>query len=197
MADPITIEVYRNKNAEDFTSELKKKDSKLNSGSAAAECAAFAASLAQRAVSIISESDDSEEIRYIDRNTEILRNYMVHLIDEDVKCRGPMRRALKEGGPNEIEAARHPAAAICGELINMMVQLFDFLKVLKSRSDEKSLVFIRQSAYFAFCAMNVSRDYILDLVSDSADETFRFVTERENEITFDNCAKVFNDIISK
>ena len=194
MAEPISIDIFRNKDSEEFTSALEKTDSKLYPGSAAAQCAASAAAVANRAAVLVSEVNSSDEIDYIIRNTEILRNYMVHLIDEDIKCKGPMRRALKEGGENEIEAARHPACAICGEIINMMVHLFDFLSALKPFASGECLVFIRQSAYFAYCAMCVAREYVLDLASSSADETFRFVTVRENEITFENCEKIFSEI---
>lgn len=196
MAESINIDVFRNKTADEFTAALKDPNSKLNSGSAAAESASFAAALANRATGLILTNTDSDELQYIFRNTEVIRNYMVHLIDEDVKCKGPMRRALKEGGKDEIEAARHPACAICGEIINMMVQLFDFLKALKRYSDAESCVYLRQSAYFAFCSMSVARDYILYIVSDSSDETFRYVSRRENEITFEECRKVYLEVIS-
>ena len=65
---------------------------------------------------------------YILRNGEILRSYMVHLIDEDVKSRGPLNRALKEGEPRAIEAARQPASAIPAEIVNMMGKLLPLAK---------------------------------------------------------------------
>ena len=72
--------------------------------------AAEAAAFLQRAASLLSAKEPGDErLEYLVRNCGILREYMVRLIDEDVKCRGPLRRALKEGDERTIEAARQPA----------------------------------------------------------------------------------------
>ena len=94
MADKLIIEIFREKNAEEFTKALAAPDSRLETGSAAAMTAAVAMSLAARAAAACDQS--GEKAQYIARNIETLRGYMVHLIDEDVKSRGPLRRAVKE-----------------------------------------------------------------------------------------------------
>ena len=113
MAEAIKIEIFKQKNADELTKALSEPDSRMETGGAAAVTAALAASLLERAAAITKKTaGENERVDYILRNAEILRGYMVHLIDEDVKSRHPLRRALKEGGEQEIEAARQPAVAI-------------------------------------------------------------------------------------
>ena len=126
MAETIKIEIYRQKNAEDFTAVLADPDSRLETGSGAAATAAVASAFLCRAAGLTARTaGENERVAYIARNAEILRKYMVHLIDEDVHSRGPLRRAMNEGGAQEIEAARQPAVSIAREIVNMMGQLID------------------------------------------------------------------------
>ena len=114
MAESIKIEIFRKKDAEDFTKALADPDSRAQTGSGAAMTAAVASALLERAAKLTREElPEHERVNYIVRNAEILRNYMVNLIDEDVKARGPYRRAIKEGDPRKIEAATHTAGAVC------------------------------------------------------------------------------------
>ena len=124
---------------------------------------------------------------YIVRNGEILRKYMVRLIDEDVKARGPLKRALREGGAYEIEASRQPAVAICGEIINMMHQALELAQELSSVCPKSALHHLGESAELAMAAIRSARLYILDMAEKSTDETYRFVVRRENEITLEQC----------
>ena len=132
MAEGIKIEIFRMKNAEDFTRSLADPASRMETGSGSAMTAAVAAALLGRAAAMTAEQvQGNERVDYILRNAEILRGYMVHLIDEDVKSRGPLKRAMKEGGEREIEAARQPAIAIPGEIINMMGQMLELADELR------------------------------------------------------------------
>ena len=111
MADnekKITIEIFRKKLPDDLTKSLADPDSRCDVGSAAALTAASAAALLARAAARTpAEGESGERVAYIARNAEILRAYMIHLIDEDVKSRGPLRRAVKEGSSRQTSS---PAA---------------------------------------------------------------------------------------
>ena len=113
MAESIKIEIFRKKDAEDFTRALSDPESRTAVGSGAAMTAAVAAAWLHRAAALCAqETPGDERLEWLVRNSETLRTYMVQLIDEDVKCRGPLRRARKEGDARAIEAAHQPAAAI-------------------------------------------------------------------------------------
>lgn len=194
MAEKLVIDIWKKKNAEEFTKALAEADSRLEVGSAAALTAAMAAALAERALSSCEKNERSE---YLQRNIEILRTYMIHLIDEDVKSRGPLRQAMKAGEALKIEAARETAVCIPAEIINMTAQLMDFLAELTELCPSKERAYLSEAAHLAMGAAESCRVYILNLADQSSDDTYRFVTRRENEITFEKLHGVFENILKK
>ena len=188
MAEGIKIEIFKQKNADELTKALSDPDSRMETGGAAAVTAALAASLLERAAAITKKTaGENERVDYILRNAEILRGYMIHLIDEDVKSRHPLRRALKEGGEQEIEAARQPAVAIPAEVINMMGQMLELAKELCALCPKDAVHWLGECAELAMAAIRSARLYILDMSDKCSDETYRFVVRRENEITLSAC----------
>ena len=192
MAETLKIEIYRKKDAEDFTKSLAEPSSRLDTGGAAAACAALAASLLARAAALTAEQGVSgERLDYLLRNTEILRGYMVRLIDEDVKCRGPLRRAIKENDPQRIEAGRETATAICTEIVGMMLKDLELAGELAGLAVSDAKHYIHESGLLALSAVRTAMSYILHLSASSTDETYRFVTRRENEITLQQAEELF------
>lgn len=197
MADKLIIEVYKNKNAEDFTKALSAPDSKMNVGSAAAYTAACAAALLSRAAAMTAAETKGERVDYIVRNSETLRAYMVHLIDEDVKCRGPLAKATKEGDPRKIEAARQPAAAITSEIVNMMGQGLGLMRELCELCQPDAVPLIGEGAELAMASVKSCMIYMIALADKCTDETYRFVTRRENELTLAACSETYSAIAEK
>ena len=201
MAEPtIKIDIFRKKTVEEFSSLLADPESRLDSGSAAASVAAVAASLLERAARQIAaeHADDKNESQldwYI-RNAEILRNYMVNLIDEDVKCRGPLRRALKEGDDRKIEASRQAAVSICLEIVNMMGKCLEMSEGLLPFAASRSSSYVVECAELAYSASLAAGNYILEMSCLSPDETYRYVMKRENELTMQQQKERMNYILS-
>ena len=201
MAEPtIKIDIFRKKTVEEFSSLLADPESRLDSGSAAASVAAVAASLLERAARQIAaeHADDKNESQldwYI-RNAEILRNYMVNLIDEDVKCRGPLRRALKEGDDRKIEASRQAAVSICLEIVNMMGKCLEMSEGLLPFAASRSASYVVECAELAYGASLAAGNYILEMSRLSPDETYRYVMKRENELTMQQQKERMNYILS-
>lgn len=195
MAEKILIEVYKTKNNDELTQILSDPDSRLETGSGAAITASVAAAFLCRAVKLAErEVESGERLAYLARNAETLRKYMVHLIDEDVKCRGPLRRAMQEGGAREVEAARHPAVSICEEIVNMMSQCLDMLLEVTALCPEAAHHYVLAGADCAMAAIKSAIRYILDMSGKCSEETYRFVTRRENEITLERCQTVYEQI---
>ena len=198
MSDKLVIEIWKKKDPDEITKELASPQSRLEIGSASAITAAAAAALVERAASVCCENNASDErLAYILKNAEIIRGYMVHLIDEDVKSRGPMRRALKEGDERKIDATRQSAVCIDSEIINMMVQLMDFAGELADVCPKDKLHWLGEAAHLIMGAVESARIFIVNMADGSSDDTYRYVTRRENEITIDSLHKVFNGIIEK
>ena len=197
MAESIKIEIYREKNAGEFTAALADPDSRLETGSGTAMTAAVAAAFLCRAAALTARSlPDNGRVDYIARNAEKLRKYMVHLIDEDVRSRAPLRRAMKEGGAFEIEAASEPALCISREIVNMMGQLVELAKELAAFCPREGLHFLTACAELALASMRASRHYIVDMADRSTDETFRYVNRRENEIMIDAAAASAEELLA-
>lgn len=197
MADKIVIEIYKTKNATDFTKALSDPDSKLEVGSAAAYNAACAAALLARAAAITAREQNNERVDYILRNAEKLREYMVHLIDEDVKSRGPLSKALKEGDARSIEAARQPAGCISSEIVNMMGQCLQLMQELSSICPPCAVEYLGEGAELAMGSIKSCMIYLVSMADKCSDETYRFVTRRENELSLAQCNEAFNAIIEK
>lgn len=194
----IIIEVYREKKPEEFTAFLADKDSRVETGSASAMTAAQAAALSAKAAAYVTEAQpENERAAYIARNLEILRTYMIKLIDEDVKCRAPLRKAFQVGDARAVEACRHTACAINEEIIGMMTQLIDFNNELIELAPEEAAHYVGESTVLAKAAMEISRLFIFNMVKPCKDETYKFVTHRENEITFENFGKTADSILEK
>ena len=197
MAEKIVIDIYRKKPLDELTEILSRPDSKLETGSSSAAVATMAAALLVRGASLLSERGvTGERIDYIIRNSEKLRDYMYYLIDEDVKCRGPIKKALAEDDPVHIEACIQPATAICSEIIGMMLNLLNLAAELCSLGGENLPHYIFEASDYAMSSIRSSASYILSMISLSTDDTYIYVTKRENEITYKEAEKAYNTVRS-
>lgn len=194
MADyKIKMEFYRNKSIEDLSKLLADPDEKADTGSAAASVAAISAGLLHRAALIVSRMSanrteaEKKRIDWLVRNTEILRSYMISLVDEDIRCRGPLRKALTDGDAHKIEAARQIAVNICAEVVHMADSGLEMAEELLRYADKSdAMPYILESAELICSAAESSVPFILWMGSFSSDETYRFVLRRENELNMQN-----------
>ena len=187
MPDKLKIEILKNDTVDALTSKISTPEARPEAGSAAAASASFASALLERAAKEIARNvesgEQSEKLDWYVRNAEILRDYMVRLIDEDVKCRGPLRRALKEGDDRRIEAARQTATSICLEIVNMMGKALEMADELLAFADRNAKFHLVECADLAYGASLAAGRYILYLSGMSCDDTYRYVMCRENELT--------------
>ena len=198
MAEKFIIEIYRTKNPDELTKLIADPESKLDTGSGAALNMAVAAAFLSRAAAVcFKEGRSGERLDYIVRNAETLRNYMVYLIDEDVKCKNPMRQAVKNGEEENFEACRRPAVSICEEIVNMVGSGLDLALELCDYCSKDGRIYVEQYVHTAMAAAKTAISYILSLSSKSVDETYRYVTRRENEMTMEQYEKLSGDIFSK
>lgn len=198
MSEKIVIEIYKNKNADELSRIIAEPESRLEAGSAAAATASYAAGLFCRAAALTArEIKNDVRLDYIVRNAETIRGYMVYLIDEDVKCRSPLRKALKEGDAQVIEAARQPASCISAEIINMMGQCLELMAELSDICPAEAVEYLGEAAHLAMGAISACRVYVVNLADKCSDETYRFVTRRENEISLAACKASYEKILSR
>lgn len=198
MAEKIVIDIFRKKDLEQLSQALASTDSKLETGSAAAAVAAVSMSLLCRAASVTAKTlENNERLAYICRNAEILRTYMLHLVDEDVKSRGPLNRAIREGDTRAMEAARQPAVSISAEIVNMMGKGLELLQELSELCPKAAMHYLAESAELAMAAAKAAKHYIVDMSSYCSDETYRYVTRRENEMLLAGFEPMAEAVIEK
>ena len=181
----LIIEIFRKKEPEELTAALADPAGKLDIGSAAALCAADGCAMALRAARITAASVESERVAYIVRNLDKLRSYFVYLIDEDVKGRNIMKRAIKEGDEQKVEAARQPAAAISDEVICQAINVIDLLDELAQLAPSSCATYLGSAAELLLAGIRSARLAVLQLAAGSSDETYRYIVRRENEIRLD------------
>lgn len=198
MAEKFKIDIFRLKTADEFIKLLSDPESRLETGSAAAVAAGEASALLMRAAAIASAAEpEDERLQYILKNAGILRDYMINLIDEDVKARAPLNRALRGGDAREIEASRHPATAICAEIISMMCRCIELLTELTERCPKEALHYLGSAAELAAGAMKSARMYVVNMADKCSDDTYRYITRRENELTFEQYLPMAQSVADK
>ena len=198
MAEKIAIEIYRKKDAEDFTAALADPESRMKLGSGAAMTAAVASADLERAAAILAKEDvENQRLAYVLRNAGILRDYMVRLIDEDVKAHGPLRRAMKEQEPRAIEAARQTAIAICSEVAAMMGKALEFIEELAGTKNAEAACYLAGAMDSAMGAVRSAMRYKEYFASLSSDETYRYIISRENELTLSSYEELCRNISAK
>ena len=180
MADKIVIEIFRKKEPEELTAAFADPESKTDIASSAALTAANACAMGLRAARLA--RGDEERLDYLRRNLDKLRSYMVYLIDEDLKGRSIMKRAQKDGAPEKVEAALHSLCAISDEIINQMCNVLDLLLELSEMDLSESAPYLGSAVHDAMAALQSARLFVLKAVSVSIEDTYRYITRRENEI---------------
>ena len=198
MERTLNITIYKNLSIDELTKSITDPENKAEAGSAAATTASLAVALLARVsqYEFAQIKDPDDKLDWFVRNSEILRDYMVHLIDEDVRCRGPLRRALKEGDDRKIEASRQAAVSICLEIVNMMGKALEMAEGLLSYVQAESYAWLEESVILAYAASSAASRFILHMVSLSPDETYRYVMKRENEITMQEQKSMHDRILS-
>ena len=201
MAEKIILkaERYKNYNMDELTSKLSETSSKAEAGTVAAASAALACALALKAANALQASEpENERLIYIVRNTDKLRTYMSALMDQDIRCRAPMNKAIKENRPQEeLDACLHPASEITEEIIGMMVVLMDFLKEMSEKVSSSVAVALKASAEAAMSAARICGVWFDYLAGLSTDETFSFVIRREYELTYKQLEEKYDAILEK
>lgn len=194
----LKIEIFRKKTMEDFSAALADPESRLDCGSGAAAVGSMAAALLSRAAKRIPLTEENrEQMDWYLRNTEIVRSYMVNLIDEDVKCRAPLRRALKEGDGRKIEASRQAAVSICLETVNMMGKCLELSEGLSAFAEAEQSAWLKEGAELAYGASLAAGNFVLAMSALSPDDTYRYVMKRENELTMGQQLEILERIRGK
>lgn len=186
------IKIFKKFSLEDFFSEFNTANSKLDTGSLNAINAASSVALFERAVLSLK---DGEREEWLKRNALILKNYMIHLIDDDVKARAGLLKEIKTGNSLTIEAAIHPACTINEEIINMLHQMLELAYECSSIIDKEMMHYLKESAQLAIGTIKSCIIWLINITSQCTDDTYKYIVKRENEITLEECESLCRKIL--
>ena len=198
MEKKLIIEILRKLPFDTLSAKLADGTEKADAGSASCLVASVAAALLKRAADQAEKTDGSgmERIEYIRRNSEIIRNYMDHLVDEDVRCRGPLKKALEDGDPVKISACCQTACAIAVETVDMMRTLLGFCAEMLDFYGNKAPHYVFEAASLAYAAVESEVAYIDSVTKLSDDPTYIYITKKETGVYMDDCKKLKEKVYS-
>ena len=78
-----------------------------------------------------------------------------------------------------------------------MGQCLELLKELKASAQGETLTFVKAAAELALSAIRASMHFCIDMSLECGDETYRYVTRRENELTLAQCMAVYEEILAE
>ena len=79
----------------------------------------------------------------------------------------------------------HPACTINEEIVSMCSQMLELGLELKEMLPEEDRHLLREMAELAFGAVKSSIAWLLNLTSQTSDETYKYVVRRENELNLE------------
>lgn len=192
---------FNDKSVKAYTLAMADPESKLGLGSAAAEAAAQAAALMLKAIRKTASED--ADMLHAQQGFEKLREYFVHLIDEENKAKLPLEKRLISGAPAaEIMAGYHTACLIAEEVLYSTIDLVDLLYSVADKLCPCTAHLCAGSLQFARTAMECVRLLLREYSTKMDEEVTARTTRREPEIAIEGISerlaslgKKFEDIM--
>ena len=192
----LKVEFFADKTVKNFTLSVADPASKFGLGNMAAEAAANAAALALRAVRKTASED--EAMKKAEGDIETLRNYFVHLLDEENKARLPLEKRLDSGAPaHEIEGGYRTACIIVDEVLYSAIRLVETLNGIADKVCPCTAELCSASVYFAKVAMECTRLQLAVYSTKMNEEVYARTTRREPEIAIEGISELANGLIKK
>lgn len=180
---------FSGKTVKDFSIELASVDSKLATGSVAAALGGMAAASLLRAV----RKTASEELQKSADELELLRKYLIFLIDEEVKAKEPLESRLKDGVADEaeIEGGYRTACVILSEQLYTLVKLIDIAETVADKLCPCAAVEAAAAMYYVRTAFEGIRLQLAYYSTKMIEPVFARTTKREPEIVIgDNSTRL-------
>lgn len=192
----LKVEFFADKTVKNFTLSVADPESKFGLGNMAAEAAANAAALALRAVRKTASED--EAMKKAEGDLETLRNYFVHLLDEENKARLPLEKRLNSGAPaHEIEGGYRTACIIVDEILYSAIRLIEVIGSVSDKVCPCTAELCAAAVYYAKLAMECTRLQLAVYSTKMSEEVYARTTRREPEIAIEGISELANGLIKK
>ncbi len=193
----LMVESYSDKILKDYSAMIADPKSVFGLGSAAAGSSMCAASMALRALRLTVSED--ADVLHAEQDTEKLRVYFLHLIDEENKAKKPLEKLLAQENPDEaeLEAAYRTACCIIDEVFYMSIRLVEVLAPVAAKLSAEAAPFASAAVHFAKCAMDAVRIQKAVYSTKMNEPVFAHTTKREPEIAIENNKELFDGLVSE
>lgn len=193
----LMVESYSDKTLKDYSAMIADPKSVFGLGSAAAGSSMCAASMALRALRLTVSED--ADVLHAEQDTEKLRVYFLHLIDEENKAKKPLEKLLAQENPDEaeLEAAYRTACCIIDEVFYMSIRLVEVLAPVAAKLSAEAAPFASAAVHFAKCAMDAVRIQKAAYSTKMNEPVFAHTIKREPEIAIENNKELFDGLVSE
>ncbi len=193
----LMVESYSDKTLKDYSAMIADPKSVFGLGSAAAGSSMCAASMALRALRLTGSED--ADVLHAEQDTEKLRVYFLHLIDEENKAKKPLEKLLAQENPDEaeLEAAYRTACCIIDEVFYMSIRLVEVLAPVAAKLSAEAAPCASAAVHFAKCAMDAVRIQKAAYSTKMNEPVFAHTTKREPEIAIENNKELFDGLVSE
>lgn len=183
--EDLMLETYSDKTLKAYSELMADPKSICGLGSAAASISMCAASLALRALRMTA-SEDADMLR-AEQDVDKLRDYFLHLVDEENKAKKPLEKMLQQASveDNELEGAYRTACCIIDEVFYMSVRLTEVLEPIAGKISPNAAHFASSAVHLVKCAMDTVRIQKAVYSTKMNEPVFAHTTLREPEIAIE------------
>lgn len=187
------VEKFADKTLKDFTREVAAKEGKPGGGSVAGLTGASAAALgimvANLTVGKKKYAEHEKEVIDARDKLETLRNYLLYLVDEDIKAFAPLAKysAMDKSDPEVAKRYQESLRTACfipNEIHYKMVEVAEFLSVIAEYGCVGAISDVGSALCMARSVMETCRYTTLANAKYIKDEVYAETLRREFDISF-------------
>lgn len=188
--------LFAGKSVKSFNKELADPSSKLGIGSAAAE--AGATSAAMMVLAIGKTGSDDPALEKAKKDLETMREYFIHLIDEENKAKMPLEKRLEADAPeNEIEGGYRTACTIVDDIIYDVIKVVDILDSIADKLCPCTAAICSSAIFFARTAIETCRVQLAFYSTKMNEEVYARTTKRGPEIALEGVLPTMEKLLNK
>lgn len=192
----LKMDFFADKTVKAYNAALADAGSILGLGSVAAESSATAAALILKAIG--KSASDAPEVKLAQERIGKLREYFIHLIDEENKAKAPLEKRLAaKADEAEIEGGYRTACAIIGDLMYSTIGIINELNTISDMICPCAAYLCSAAVFHARTAMESVRLLQAEYSVHMNEPVYARTTRREPEMAIEEASELFNGLIAK
>lgn len=181
----------------DYVAAVADPDAQPQAGSVGAVVAALAAAMGSLAVQVL-RSDD-EALKQTAEELRQMTEYMVTLIDEELRSREPYdkRRNDPTATRNDLDIALRVASDIPNEVVYIMCRCIELMKEVVDKGDELTACSALAAVHLSVAAIRCMQAELLSYAKEMDDDVFGYTIVREAELNLANHQELIDGLVEE